>query len=120
MTTYAELKNNLRSDSVQKLYLLLGPEEYLARELTARIVELALGDGMRDFNFAELDTLVADPPALFQELNANPRQAGCAHPRRVRAADAGPGCASRIGGEPARFSYANRNCGTHGPAKKPV
>ena len=72
MTTYAELKNNLRSDSVQKLYLLLGPEEYLARELTARIVELALGDGMRDFNFAELDTLVADPPALFQELNAYP------------------------------------------------
>ncbi len=72
MTTYAELKKSLRSDAVQKLYLLLGPEEYLARELTARIIELALGDGMRDFNFAELDTPTADSSTLFQELNAYP------------------------------------------------
>jgi len=72
MTTYSELKKSLSGDSIQKLYLLLGPEELLARELTARIIELALGGGMRDFNFAELDAPTCDPPTLFQELNAYP------------------------------------------------
>ena len=72
MTTYSELKKSLSGDNIKKLYLLLGPEELLARELTARIIELALGGGMRDFNFAELDTPTCDPPTLFQELNAYP------------------------------------------------
>jgi DNA polymerase-3 subunit delta len=72
MATYHELKENLHSKNIQTLYLLLGPEEFLARELTSLIIETALGDGMRDFNFIELDTPTADPPTLFQELNAYP------------------------------------------------
>lgn len=72
MATYRELKENLHSENIQPLYLLLGPEEFLARELTSLIIETALGDGMRDFNFIELDTPTIDPPALFQELNAYP------------------------------------------------
>jgi DNA polymerase-3 subunit delta len=72
MATYHELKKNLHSENIQPLYLLLGPEEYLARELTALIIETALGDGMRDFNFIELDTPTVDSPTLFQELNAYP------------------------------------------------
>ncbi|UCD58173.1 MAG: DNA polymerase III subunit delta, partial [Candidatus Hydrogenedentota bacterium] len=72
MTTYAELKRNLRSENLSRLYLLLGPEEYLARQLASQIIELALGDGLRDFNFAELDAPTTDPPVLLQELNAYP------------------------------------------------
>jgi DNA polymerase-3 subunit delta len=79
MTTYAELTKNLRSDKLSRLYLLLGPEELLARRLTAHIIDVAMGDGLRDFNFVEIDTPIADPPALFQELNAYPLGA----PRRV-------------------------------------
>ena len=79
MTTYAELKKNLRSDNIQRLYFLLGPEEYLARELISRIADIAMGDGMKDFNFAELDTPTADPSSLLQELNAYP----LGTPRRV-------------------------------------
>ncbi|RJP65514.1 MAG: DNA polymerase III subunit delta [Candidatus Abyssobacteria bacterium SURF_17] len=71
-TTYAELKKSLRSDNLSRLYLLLGPEEFLARRLIAQIVDLSLGDGLKDFNFAELDTPTVDPPALFQEINAYP------------------------------------------------
>lgn len=72
MTTYAELKKKLRSDNLSRLYLLLGPEEYLARRLSSQIIELALGDGLKDFNFAELDATTADAPALLQELNSYP------------------------------------------------
>ena len=72
MATYHELKKNLHSENIQPLYLLLGPEEYLARELTSLIIDAALGDGMRDFNFIELDTPATDAPTLFQELNAYP------------------------------------------------
>ncbi len=72
MTTYAELKKKLRSDNLSRLYLLLGPEEYLARRLTSRIIELALGDGLKDFNFAELDASATGAPALLQELNSYP------------------------------------------------
>jgi DNA polymerase-3 subunit delta len=72
MTTYAELKRNLRSDNLSRLYLLLGPEEYLARRLTSQIIDLALGDGLKDFNFAELDATTADAPALLQEINSYP------------------------------------------------
>ncbi len=72
MATYHEFKNSLRSNDVRPLYLLLGPEEYLARELIAAIIALALGDGMKDFNFAELDTPTTDPPTLFQEINSYP------------------------------------------------
>lgn len=72
MTTYQELKRDLNGKGARGLYLLLGPEEYLARELTSLIIDSALGDGMRDFNFAELDALTTDPPTLFQELNSYP------------------------------------------------
>ncbi len=72
MPTYHEFKDSLRKADVRPLYLLLGPEEYLARELTSAIIDRSLGDGMRDFNFAELDTPTTDPPTLFQELNAYP------------------------------------------------
>jgi DNA polymerase-3 subunit delta len=72
MATYHEFKKNLRSENIQPLYLLLGPEEYLARELTSLLIAAALGDGMRDFNFIELDTPTIDSPTLFQELNAYP------------------------------------------------
>ncbi len=79
MTTYAEITKSLRSDNVSRLYLLLGPEELLARRLAAQIIEVALGDGIKDFNFVEIDAPTADPPVLFQELNAYPLGA----PRRV-------------------------------------
>jgi DNA polymerase-3 subunit delta len=79
MATYGELKKELKSDSVAPLYLLLGPEEYLARDLASRLIDIALGDAMRDFNFVELDTPTADPPTLLHELNAYPFGA----PRRV-------------------------------------
>jgi len=72
MTTYSEFKKKLRGDNIKTLYLLLGPEEFLARELVSAIIPLALGDGMRDFNFAELDTPNTDPPTLLHELNAYP------------------------------------------------
>jgi DNA polymerase III delta subunit len=79
MTTYGELKKKLRSDNLSSLYLLLGPEEFLARRLISQITDLALGDGLKDFNYVELDTPTADPPALLQEINAYPLGA----PRRV-------------------------------------
>ncbi|GAB4339331.1 MAG: hypothetical protein Kow0099_14270 [Candidatus Abyssubacteria bacterium] len=79
MTTYAELKKKLRPNTIRTLYLLLGPEEFLARRLIARIVDLALDGGMKEFNFAELDPVIVEPGLLREELNAYPL--GCA--RRV-------------------------------------
>ena len=72
MTTYSELKRNLRNDNLSRVYLLLGPEEFLARRLASQITDVALGEGLRDFNFTDLDTAATDPPTLFQELNAYP------------------------------------------------
>ena len=72
MMTYTELKKKLSSDTVSSLYLLLGPEEYLGRDLISFITKVALGEGMRDFNYAELDASTAHPPALLHELNAYP------------------------------------------------
>ncbi|MBI4831663.1 MAG: DNA polymerase III subunit delta [Candidatus Lindowbacteria bacterium] len=72
MTTFFEFENTLRGDNLSRLYLLLGPEEFLARRLTSRIIELALGDGLRDFNFAEMDTPNTSAPGLLQELNVYP------------------------------------------------
>jgi len=72
MITYTELKRSLRDDNLSNVYLLLGPEEFLARRLASHIAEIALGEGLRDFNFADLDTAAADPSTLLQELNAYP------------------------------------------------
>jgi DNA polymerase-3 subunit delta len=72
MTTFFEFDKTVRSDNLSRLYLIVGPEEFLARRLTARLVEVALGDGMKDFNFAELDTPSTSAPALLQELNVYP------------------------------------------------
>ncbi|RJP24491.1 MAG: DNA polymerase III subunit delta [Candidatus Abyssobacteria bacterium SURF_5] len=72
MPTYTELKKRLRKDTLANLYLLLGPEEYLARRLIAQIMELALEDGLKDFNFAELDAPSVDASSLLHELNAYP------------------------------------------------
>jgi len=72
MMTYTELKKKLSSDTISSLYLLLGPEEYLGRDLISLITNVALGEGMRDFNYAELETPNAQPPALLHELNAYP------------------------------------------------
>jgi DNA polymerase-3 subunit delta len=72
MTTYQELKRGLRSEDPRGLYLLVGPEEHLARELTSLIIDAALGDGMKDFNFIELDALTTNPPTLLQEINSYP------------------------------------------------
>jgi DNA polymerase-3 subunit delta len=72
MTTYAELKRELRPDTVCRLYLLLGPEEYLARRLISQIMDLALGDGLKDFNYTELDTPSVDASTLLHELNVYP------------------------------------------------
>jgi DNA polymerase-3 subunit delta len=72
MTTYTELRKQLDGNNIANLYLLMGPEDYLGRQLISLITNAALGDGMRDFNFAELDTPTASPPALLQELNAYP------------------------------------------------
>jgi DNA polymerase-3 subunit delta len=72
MTTYAEFKRKLKPGGIGKLYLLVGPEEFLTRRLISQIVELALDGGMREFNFVEMDPASVDPPALLQELNAYP------------------------------------------------
>ena len=72
MITYTELKKSLRNENLSRVYLLLGPEEFLSRQLISQITELALGDGVRDFNFTDLDTAVTDPPTLLRELNAYP------------------------------------------------
>ncbi len=72
MLTYAELKEKLRATDISSLYLLLGPEEYLGRELISLITDAAIGDEMRDFNFVELDSLTVQPPELLHELNAYP------------------------------------------------
>jgi DNA polymerase-3 subunit delta len=72
MTNFFELEKTLRSDNLSRLYMLLGAEDFLVRRLTARLIELALGDGLRDFNFAELEALSASAPALLQELNVYP------------------------------------------------
>ena len=72
MTTYQELKRRLKGNDPRGLYLLLGPEEHLARELTSLIIDAALGDGMKDFNFVELDALTTNPPTLLQEINSYP------------------------------------------------
>lgn len=72
MITYTELKKSLRNDNLSRVYLLLGPEEFLARRLASQITDLGLGDGLKDFNYADLDTAAADPAALLQELNAYP------------------------------------------------
>ncbi len=72
MTTYKELKRELRGENARGLYLLVGPEEHLARELTSLIIDAALGDGMKDFNFVELDAPTTNPPSLLQEINSYP------------------------------------------------
>lgn len=72
MLTYTELKEKLRTNDISSLYLLLGPEEYLGRELISLITNAAIGEGMRDFNFAELESPTAQPPELLHELNAYP------------------------------------------------
>jgi DNA polymerase-3 subunit delta len=72
MATYAELRRNLRQDNLASLYLLLGPEEYLARRLISQITCIALGDGLKDFNSVELDTPTVDASTLLHELNVYP------------------------------------------------
>jgi len=72
MKTYTELQKNLRNENLSRVYLLLGPEEFLSRQLISRITELALGDGVRDFNLTDLDTPVTDSSTLLRELNAYP------------------------------------------------
>ena len=72
MITYTELKKSLRSENLSSLYLLLGPEEFLARRLVSQITKLALGDGLKDFNLADLDAAATDTSTLLHELNAYP------------------------------------------------
>ncbi len=72
MATYSELRRGLNRETVAKLYLLLGPEEFLARRLTSQLIDVALGDGMKDFNYVEIDAPNVDAPNLLQELNVYP------------------------------------------------
>jgi DNA polymerase-3 subunit delta len=72
MATYTEIKKDLQKGKISRLYLLLGPQEYLARRLISQIMDLALGNGLRDFNYVDLDTSTVDAPTLLHELNAYP------------------------------------------------
>ncbi len=72
MTTYAEAKRDLESNTIARLYFLLGAEEFLARRLSNQIIESALSGGMKDFNFVELDPPSTDPSTFLQEVNSYP------------------------------------------------
>lgn len=69
---YAALRQALRTQGPERLYLLWGAEDYLIRDFTERIREACLGDAPGDFDWRRMDGPAPDPEEVEQALAAMP------------------------------------------------
>jgi DNA polymerase III subunit delta len=73
--TPQSLEDTLKREEIYPLYFLYGEESFLIEDAVARISELGLGDGLRDFNYTSFYGDDADPIKIRDAVETYPMMA---------------------------------------------
>lgn len=71
-----KLKQQLKQNDLKNIYLFVGEEKYLVDMYLKKITDLALGDGLREFNYSHYNEDNEDYESFVNDIEAYPTMAG--------------------------------------------